>query len=93
MSALERRQSTGGLSMTCQITGDAVVTATYPDPARPGHRELHWDRADPEIHVAAELLDDMDARGREFLTAMYEIGEWCSHMPKIRHARRRREPT
>ncbi len=51
--------------------------------------QLHWLRADPAIHVSTELLGHAGDRGRAFLTARYEIGEWCPHDPTKRHARLR----
>jgi hypothetical protein len=75
-------------TVSCPITGDAVITS---DDAAPDG--MRWKQADPEIHVAAhllnELLDDIDTRAKAFLLATYEIGEHCPHNPNTIHARRK----
>jgi hypothetical protein len=74
--------------VTCPITGDAVITG---DGA--ALNGMRWKQADPEIHVAAhllnELLDDIDTRAKTFLLATYTIGEHCPHHPHTLHARRK----
>lgn len=64
----------------CPIRGNALISD------RDGR--LQWDQADHAIHITEELLDELDEAGREFVTAMYEIGEQCPYQPGNRHARR-----
>lgn len=71
--------------MSCEITGTAEITETQID----GRRELAWSRADPAIHVSSELLETADEQGLAFISAKYEIGEWCPHEPFSKHARLR----
>lgn len=68
---------------SCPITGTAFVVDD--------DGELGWGQADPEIHVAVELLNQLDGDdlGRAFLTAMYKLGDPCPHQPGTIHARRR----
>jgi hypothetical protein len=67
--------------MSCPITGDA-----YPTSNADGFR---WVWADLEIHIAAELLDELDEGCLGFLFAKYELVEACPHQPNTLHARRR----
>jgi hypothetical protein len=66
----------------CPITGTAIVQ-------RRDHGLPYWLRADPEIHIIQEVIDEADADGLAFLTAKYEIGEQCPHLQGCRHARLR----
>lgn len=73
----------------CPITGDAQITRTLGTLGQPD--QLTWDRADPEIHVTVELLDEISDEGRAFLEAAYELGEPCPYpdQPNTVHARLR----
>jgi hypothetical protein len=61
------------------LSGDKVVDVAY---------DIAWERADPEIHVATELLDDPEARA--VIVERYALDEWCPHNSLARHARLRR---
>jgi hypothetical protein len=72
--------------MRCPITGDAYpIRIVNPD----GADYLYWRWADPETHIAAELLDELDEAALGFLFAKYELFEACPHQPNTLHARRR----
>lgn len=75
------RATVGSAHGGCQITGSALL-AEYDG-------NLRWDQADPAIHITGELLRQLDTRCREFLDAMYQVGEECGHRTDDYHAWRR----
>ena len=65
----------------CTVTGTAAVARVHGQPV--------WQRMDPAIHVAAELLDDLEAKDE--IERKYRIGDWCE-TEQAYHAYLHREP-
>ncbi|MGZ4530753.1 MAG: hypothetical protein ACXVXP_00205 [Mycobacteriaceae bacterium] len=66
----------------CDPNGDALVT-------RHADGSVTWDRADENIHIAAELADKADEY--PLLWEVYAVGDWCPKFAAY-HGRRTTNP-